>query len=176
VRREKKLTKQHRQLSCLINAIDSNFAFSCRCDKCGGKGKIVKSTCPDCKGSKVSVGEETFTIIVEKGMAENQPIVFENEADEFPDMTPGDVVFRIKTVPHKIFTRRGDDLHARMRITLLDALVGFSKKISHLDGHAVTVTKNDITKPGLKPFFCLFFFFHSNTKLTHAPPLFVACH
>jgi hypothetical protein len=45
------------------------------CDKCGGKGKIVKGTCPVCKGHKVESGEDTITVIVEKGMREGHEIV-----------------------------------------------------------------------------------------------------
>jgi DnaJ-class molecular chaperone len=45
------------------------------CDKCGGKGKIVKGTCPVCKGHKVESGEDTITVIVEKGMRDGHEIV-----------------------------------------------------------------------------------------------------
>lgn len=90
------------------------------CSKCGGKGRVVKSTCPVCKGSKVAVGEDTITVVIEAGMAEGQDIVFENEADEIPDSASGDVVFRIQTIPHKRFVRNGNDLHMKMSISLLE--------------------------------------------------------
>ncbi|KAL6042976.1 DnaJ-related protein scj1 [Balamuthia mandrillaris] len=45
------------------------------CNKCGGKGKIVKSVCPVCGGTKVGVGEETITVVVERGMSDGQKIV-----------------------------------------------------------------------------------------------------
>jgi len=118
------------------------------CDKCGGKGKIVKTTCPFCQGKKVSVDEDTFTITVERGMPDGHQIVFEQEADESPEVTPGDVIFKIKTMPHKRFERRGNDLHMKMTISLLEALVGFSKNIKHLDGHEVIVKRDEVTKPG----------------------------
>jgi DnaJ-related protein SCJ1 len=118
------------------------------CDKCGGKGKIAKSVCTACSGSKVATGEDKFTVVVERGMVENHPITFEQDADENPDVIPGDVIFRIKTLTHKRFTRKGDDLHATMTISLLEALVGFEKRFKHLDNHEVTIHKMDITKPG----------------------------
>jgi len=117
------------------------------CDKCGGKGKIAKSTCPFCSGKKVSVGEDQITVIVEKGMQDGYNIVFEQEGDEAPDTTPGDVIFKVKTLPHKRFVRKGDDLYTTVNVTLLEALVGFSKKMKHLDGHDVEIKKSDITKP-----------------------------
>jgi len=118
------------------------------CDRCGGKGKIVKSTCPFCQGKKVSVDEDTFSITVEKGMPDGYSIVFEQEADENPEVTPGDVIFKIKTTPHKRFERKGNDLHMKMTISLLEGLVGFSKVIKHLDSHDVIVKRDEITKPG----------------------------
>lgn len=118
------------------------------CDKCGGKGKIIKSTCPFCSGKKTSVDEDYFTVTVERGMPNGHAIVFEQESDEAPETTPGDVIFKIKTAPHKRFERRGNDLHLKMNISLLEALVGFSKNIKHLDDHDFVVKKEEVTKPG----------------------------
>jgi len=36
----------------------------------------------------------------------------------------------------------------KFTISLLEALVGFSKTIRHLDGHEVVVAREEITKPG----------------------------
>ena len=58
--------------------------------------------------------------------------------------------FRIKTQPHPIFERRGDDLYTNVTISLQDALVGFSLEITHLDGHTVSISRDKITKPGSK--------------------------
>jgi len=118
------------------------------CDKCGGKGKVAKSQCPFCSGKKISVGEERITVEVERGMPDGHQIVFEQEGDEAPDTTPGDVIFKIRTLPHKRFVRSGNDLHTTMNITLLEALVGFTKKIKHLDVREVVIERTGITKPG----------------------------
>jgi len=118
------------------------------CDECGGKGKKVTSTCPHCGGKKVESGEESITVMVERGMQDGQRITFETEGDEAPDITPGDLHFKIVTVPHKKFIRKGDDLHFSLTISLLEALVGFSKKIKHLDGHSVDIERTEVTKPG----------------------------
>jgi len=118
------------------------------CDECGGKGKKVTSTCPHCKGKKVETGEDTLTIIVERGMQEGEKITFPSQSDEAPDQTPGDLIFKIVTVPHKKFTRKNDDLQYSLTISLLEALVGFTKKIKHLDGHLVEVERKEVTKPG----------------------------
>lgn len=118
------------------------------CDECGGKGKKVTSTCPHCGGKKVEVGEDNLMVSIERGMVDGEKIVFSQQADESPDTTPGDLVFRLVTAPHKRFVRQGDNLHFSLTVSLLEALVGFSKKIKHLDGHTVDVVRTEVTKPG----------------------------
>eukprot|EP01098_Paradermamoeba_levis_P007448 TRINITY_DN3080_c0_g1_i1.p1 TRINITY_DN3080_c0_g1~~TRINITY_DN3080_c0_g1_i1.p1 ORF type:complete len:371 (-),score=119.99 TRINITY_DN3080_c0_g1_i1:96-1208(-) len=118
------------------------------CDKCGGKGKIVKSVCPRCKGKKVEVGEETITVVVERGMPDGATIDFEQQGDEEPEAIPGDVRFRVQTNPHPRFTRKGNDLYYKMSISLLEALTGFKKTVSHLDNHKVVIDRKEITIPG----------------------------
>lgn len=66
------------------------------CDKCGGKGKTTSSNCPHCRGKKVVNDQRSLNIIVEKGMCDGDNIVFEKEAEQIPDMIPGDVVFTVK--------------------------------------------------------------------------------
>ncbi|KAJ3415618.1 DnaJ- protein scj1 [Chytridiales sp. JEL 0842] len=119
------------------------------CDVCGGKGKIIKSKCPSCEGHKVKRGSRQVTVSVERGMADKQRIVFENEGDESPDQAAGDVVFEIKTIPHPVFVRDGDNLRMKKTISLRDALLGFEFKVKHLDGKEITVKREkEVTQPG----------------------------
>jgi len=118
------------------------------CDKCGGKGKIVKSTCSKCKGSKVILGEKVLDVFVEQGMTDGQTISFDNAGDEHPDHAAGHISFKIVTLPHSQFERSGHDLHYTQHISLLEALVGFSKTIKHLDDHDVAIRATLVTKPG----------------------------
>lgn len=73
-----------------------------RCPQCNGKGRIITKTCHVCHGKKVERGVTHLTIHIEKGMADNQRITFPRAGDQRPDTTPGDVVYNLKTVPHKV--------------------------------------------------------------------------
>ncbi|PPS11631.1 hypothetical protein GOBAR_AA09010 [Gossypium barbadense] len=75
-----------------------------------------------------------------------QEVVFYEDGEPIVDGEPGDLKFRIRTAPHDRFRREGDDLHATVTITLVQALVGFEKTIKHLDDHLVNVGSKDITK------------------------------
>lgn len=58
-------------------------------------------------------------------------------------MIPGDVIFTVKQQPHSRFKRVGDNLYHDITISLEEALLGFKKRINHLDGHLVEISSKD---------------------------------
>lgn len=61
------------------------------------------------------------------------------------------MIFRLKTLQHDSFERSGSDLLANVKITLSEALLGFSRiLITHLDGRGVSVSSppRKIITPG----------------------------
>jgi DnaJ-related protein SCJ1 len=46
-----------------------------------------------------------------------------------------------------VFKRVGNNLYYNMDLTLEEALMGFSKRITHLDGHSVTVSSSSVSQP-----------------------------
>ena len=98
---------------------------------------------------------KTLTAVIEKGMPAGHKITFPYAADQEPGHAPGDVVFHLHMSPGGAdpsgsgFARVGDNLRLDVDITLKEALVGFTKSITHLDGHTVKVTAKGVTKPGL---------------------------
>ncbi|KAF2634535.1 DnaJ-domain-containing protein [Massarina eburnea CBS 473.64] len=124
------------------------------CDKCGGKGKIIKKPCPVCGGSRVIKEPETHELQIEKGMPSGVRITYENEADESPDWSAGDlIVHLIETDPaygqqdHErtdgtFMRRRGNDLYWREVLSLREAWMGdWTRNITHLDGHIVQLSR-----------------------------------
>ncbi|KAJ1565356.1 DnaJ- protein scj1, partial [Cladochytrium tenue] len=119
------------------------------CDACGGQGKVVKSKCPSCGGTKVRRGSRQLTLTVERGMRDGERVVFENAGDESPDQAAGDLVVTLVTAPHPTFVRDGDNLQTRRTISLKEALLGFKFELVHLDGESVTIERTGVvTQPG----------------------------
>jgi DnaJ-class molecular chaperone len=54
-------------------------------------------------------------------------------------MIQGDLLFVFEQLPHNFFNRVGNDLYASIDISLQEALLGFERPITHLDGHQVIV-------------------------------------
>mmetsp|Transcript_721 Transcript_721/g.1259 ORF Transcript_721/g.1259 Transcript_721/m.1259 type:complete len:469 (+) Transcript_721:37-1443(+) len=83
---------------------------------------------------------------VEKGMREGDVITFPRMAEERPGMMPGSVMLKLKVKKHNAFVRRDNDLHMGMKISLRESLLGWSRTITHMDGHTVEITQKDVTK------------------------------
>jgi len=95
------------------------------CDRCGGRGSVTAQNCPHCQGHKVVNDKKTLTVQVEKGMKDGDEVVFEREAEQIPDMIPGDLIFTVKQRPHPRFKRVNDNLFVDLSVSLEEALLGF---------------------------------------------------
>jgi DnaJ-related protein SCJ1 len=131
---------------------DMNMGFGIikmqsQCQKCGGKGIIFSETCETCRGRKVIKEEKKLRIDIEKGMRDGQTIVFDREAEQHPDMVPGDLIVTLRQNEHKFFTNRENDLFATIGLNLKEALLGYSKKITHLDKREFYIEDTKPTQP-----------------------------
>lgn len=118
------------------------------CPKCQGKGKVVKSTCHVCGGKKLMDDYDTFKVTIEKGVPNKHRVTIYNMGGDYIDKLSSDVIFEISEQPHNFYKRIDEiNLRVELKITLREALLGFSKKLKHLDGHYVLVEKNGVTQP-----------------------------
>ncbi len=112
------------------------------CDHCQGYGMYYKEKdrCKKCKGKRTVEETKALEIYIPRGSMLGERIVLEGEADQFPDQTPGDIIFTLFEEPHDIFTRLGNDLSADLNLTLGEALGGFSRVVlKHLDGRGISI-------------------------------------
>lgn len=116
-----------------------------------GRFQMMQQTvCDECPNVKLVNEERMLEVEIEAGMKDGQETRFIAEGEPHLDGEPGDLIVVIKTTPHQRFERRGDDLYTNVTISLQDALVGFSMKIEHLDGHLVEINREKITWPGAR--------------------------
>lgn len=67
-------------------------------------------------------------------------LTLDGEADQIPNQEPGDIVFNLTQIEHKVFRRAGVDLSADIEVTLAESLCGFSRVvITHLDGRGIQI-------------------------------------
>ncbi|KAI8910841.1 hypothetical protein EDD86DRAFT_203746 [Gorgonomyces haynaldii] len=94
--------------------------------------------------------EKILTINIKPGWKAGTKIKFAGEGDELPNGGAQDMEFVIEEKPHSVFTRDGNDLKTSVQVSLVDALCGFQKTITHLDGTPLTVQSgmNEPCQPG----------------------------
>lgn len=122
------------------------------CTKCNGTGKYVNiiNKCLKCKGNKTVIEEKILEIKIKPGMEDNERIIFKGEADEYPDIIPGDIIFVINVTNHNGYTRVKNDLYHRQKINLSQALCGCSFTIQTLNGETLECNTDEVIKPGQK--------------------------
>nr|ACO12621.1 DnaJ homolog subfamily B member 11 precursor [Lepeophtheirus salmonis] len=109
-----------------------------------------QQVCDECPNVKFVNEEHLLEVEVEVGMLDGMETRFVAEGEPHLDGEPGDLVIQIKTDPHPLFERNGDDLYTNLTISLVDALKGFETEIEHLDGHKVKITREKVTWPGAR--------------------------
>mmetsp|Transcript_62112 Transcript_62112/g.126484 ORF Transcript_62112/g.126484 Transcript_62112/m.126484 type:complete len:520 (-) Transcript_62112:70-1629(-) len=135
------------------------------CRECDGRGVKVEvirmgpmiqqmqSHCGSCNGTGKSFGtkqeREVLEVHIQKGSSDSQKIPFREMADEHPDADAGDVIFVLKQQEHADFKRKGADLFIERKISLVEALCGFSIELQHLDGRKLLIktAPGEIVKP-----------------------------
>ncbi|KAL6850674.1 DnaJ-like protein xdj1 [Amphichorda felina] len=123
------------------------------CDHCSGSGSVFKEKdrCKKCKGKRTVQEKKALEIYIPRGSMQGERIILEGEADQYPDQIPGDIIFTLVEEPHDVFTRLGYDLSAELKVSLSEALAGFSRTVlKHLDGRGIAINRprGKVLRPG----------------------------
>ncbi|KAI4304381.1 hypothetical protein MLD38_039901 [Melastoma candidum] len=100
----------------------------------------------DASGRMTTV-EEILTIEIKPGWKKGTKITFPEKGNEQPNVIPSDLVFIIDEKPHGTFTREGNDLIVTQKISLVEALTGYTVHLITLDGRNLTIPINSIIHP-----------------------------
>lgn len=92
--------------------------------------------------------EEILSIDIKAGWKKGTKVTFPNKGNEKSNTIPADLVFIVDERPHKRFMRDGNDLIVVKHITLLEALTGFTTRLTTLDGRDILIPINSIVNPG----------------------------
>jgi DnaJ-class molecular chaperone len=123
-----------------------------QCPKCHGRGEELiagRPHCSRCNGTGIVDEFVNRKVVVPRGVPDGHIIFFEKEGNENLEIAPGDMLVRVSVKEDDVFERVDDnDLLVRVNITLREALLGFQRNVTHLNGTTITVVHDDITTPG----------------------------
>lgn len=97
--------------------------------------------------SKSMQVEEILTINIKPGWKKGTKITFPEKGNEQPNVIPADLIFIIDEKPHSMFTRDGNDLVVTQRISLAEALTGYTVHLTTLDGRNLTIPVTNVIHP-----------------------------
>lgn len=91
--------------------------------------------------------EEILTIDIKPGWKKGTKITFPEKGNEQPNLVPADLVFIVDEKPHSVFTREGNDLIVTQKISLAEALTGYTVRLTTLDGRTLTIPISNVIHP-----------------------------
>jgi DnaJ family protein A protein 2 len=105
------------------------------CGSCSGKGTSIpdSSKCTGCAASGYVTKEKTMAIPLKKGFGNGLKMQLEGKGHNVKG-NKSDLIVIINELEHPVFKRKGSDLIVEIELKLYQALFGFDKIITHLDG------------------------------------------
>ncbi|CAJ1956630.1 unnamed protein product [Sphenostylis stenocarpa] len=91
--------------------------------------------------------QEIVSIDVQAGWKKGTKITVPKKGNVEPNVTPADIVFTIDEKRHGVYTREGYNLVVTQKISLLEALTGYTVNLVTLDGRNLTVPINRVIHP-----------------------------
>eukprot|EP00940_MAST-03C_sp_MAST-3C-sp2_P002278 g2278.t1 len=137
---------QTRQMGPFMQQVQSE------CTACGGQGKTISSEykCGTCDGKKVVKKKKVLEVKIKAGVKHGTKLFLRGQADQHPDMEPGDIVLTVLQKKHDLFTCTGSDLVYKHKLTLAEALTGFKFPLNNVDGSTLVLESSDgeVISPG----------------------------
>ena len=120
------------------------------CQRCGGKGQIIKNPCKECHGTGKTSQRSTLEVKIPAGINDDQSIALRGQGDAGMNGGPsGDVIVTVSVRPDSMFQRDGYDIWVNVPITYTQAVLGADITVPTVDGK-VEYTVPEGTQSGTK--------------------------
>ena len=113
-----------------------HFSVQQACPACKGVGSVISEPCPECHGRGRIRKTKTLSVKVPAGVDDGDRIRLSGEGEAGRNGGPaGDLYVEIRTNPHKIFSRDGEDLACEVPVSIATATLGGDVELPTLDGN-----------------------------------------
>ena len=118
------------------------------CRHCQGRGKVVAHPCPHCDGVGSNSLKREYHLRIPPGIRDGARLRLKGEGGGgFQNGPPGNLEVVIHVAPHAFFTRIGNDIHYKIKLSFTEAALGGTMRIPTLNGFQ-TVNLPQGTKTG----------------------------
>lgn len=123
------------QVRTVQNFMGMQMQSSAPCQRCGGKGKIIKTPCTTCKGKGKVRRNHKVKVKIPAGVDNGQSVRMQNEGSVGANGGPnGDLLVEIRIKRHPIFTREDRDVFCEVPISFTQAALGAQIEVPTIDG------------------------------------------
>lgn len=110
----------------------STFVTVQPCSKCNGEGSFISKPCSACKGSGKTRGTKHLSFDLPAGI-DSGDYVINGEGESIPHGPSGDLIIRVRVMPHQHFKRDGADIFYDAKISIVDACLGKTIEVPTLE-------------------------------------------
>lgn len=112
------------------------FQSTKACDRCGGKGKIIKDVCQSCMGQGRVRTVLNREVEIPAGIDDGQTLKVSGAGDAGVNGGGyGDLNIKVTVKPHEIFEREGFDVYTEIPISYMQAALGDEITVPTVDGN-----------------------------------------
>jgi len=105
------------------------------CHQCGGRGKIIRRPCVECKGEGYTRSQRKLRITIPPGVDNGTRLRINGEGQPGPPGTPpGDLYVVLKVKEHAIFKRHELNLHCLIPVNVAQAALGAEVDLLTFEG------------------------------------------
>ena len=120
-----------------ITQTGGRMKFNVQCPRCHGTGKNI-ATCSTCHGEGTVEKTEPLEVRTKAGTRDGQRIRIPGKGNAGAHGgPPGDLYVIIRTEPHPIFRRDGDDIYLTVPVSATEAALGAKIEVPTIDGRAL---------------------------------------
>ncbi|TVY22016.1 DnaJ subfamily B member 4-like protein [Lachnellula arida] len=110
------------------------------------KMKIKRKAFDEVTGKRTTQ-DKVLEMDIKPGLKKGSKIKFKGVGDQ-EEGGQQDLHFLIEEKKHPLYTREGDDLHLKVDLELKEALTGWKRTVTTIDGRQINIEKGGPTQPG----------------------------
>lgn len=110
----------------------ASFVTVAPCGSCHGQGVTISEPCPSCRGAGKTRGSKHLSFEIPAG-SQTGDYTIPGEGEYVPGGVSGDLVVRVRVMPHHRFKYDGADLFYDQDVTMAEAALGTEVTVPTLD-------------------------------------------
>lgn len=105
------------------------------CPSCSGSGRIQNAICSVCRGSGATAGVKQLEVKIPAGVKDGSRVRIAGKGEPgYAGGKSGDLYLKTSVRTHRLFERKGDDLHSEVAVPLTVAVLGGEVQVPTIKG------------------------------------------